>query len=165
MSRLPSEAASRNISACNVQAMSQAGCRLMVASSAKTRRPLAPAAYEDMERALATKAAMSSEVETFASPNDRASPVLWAEGMRSDLDLLGSPAINPCLQRQPCLYLVRSGPWESASGKSISTCVKARTPWGPARTSAPDREPALPAQERSLLSARCRRRPCRSWTG
>src|SRR5882757_2770488 len=36
-------AASRNMSACNAQAESQVGCRLMVASSAKTSRPRLPA--------------------------------------------------------------------------------------------------------------------------
>ena len=60
MSRLPIEAASRNMSACSAQAMSQVGCRLMVASSANTSRPRAPAACGDIARALATKAAMSS---------------------------------------------------------------------------------------------------------
>src|SRR5579863_2219273 len=67
MSRLPREAASRNISDCNAHAMSHVGCRLMVASSAKTNRPLPADANGDMAFALATKAAMSSEVEASRS--------------------------------------------------------------------------------------------------
>ena len=56
------------MSACSAQAMSQVGCRLMVASSANTSLPRAPAAWGDIARALATKAAMSSEVaETWAA--------------------------------------------------------------------------------------------------
>src|SRR3990167_4976776 len=43
MSSPPIEAASRNISACKAQAVSQVGCRLMVASSAKISRPRLPA--------------------------------------------------------------------------------------------------------------------------
>src|SRR6267142_1332534 len=69
MSRLPIAAASRNMSACSAQAMSQVGCRLMVASRANTSRPLAPAAWGDIARALATKAAMSSDADGFASGN------------------------------------------------------------------------------------------------
>jgi hypothetical protein len=52
MSRLPSEAASRNMSACSAQAMSQVGCRLMVASSANTSLPLAPGRCGDIARAF-----------------------------------------------------------------------------------------------------------------
>src|SRR5664279_5299799 len=72
MSRLPSAAASRNISACSAQAISQVGCRLMVASSANTSRPFAPGACGDIARALATKAAMSSETDGLASGNEPA---------------------------------------------------------------------------------------------
>src|SRR5258707_14432121 len=69
MSRLPSAAASRNMSACSAQAISHVGCRLMVASSANTSLPFAPGACGDIARALATKAAMSSEAEVFVSGN------------------------------------------------------------------------------------------------
>src|SRR5262245_21256861 len=91
MSRLPTEAASRNMSACSVQAMSQVGCRLMVASSANTRRPRAPAACGDMARALATKAAMSSELETRSSGSE---PALREGSSLLELDLVGSVAIR-----------------------------------------------------------------------
>src|SRR5438270_1828236 len=57
------------MSACSVQAMSQVGCRLMVASSANTSRPFAPGACGDIARALATKAAMSSDAEAVVSGN------------------------------------------------------------------------------------------------
>src|SRR3954451_19543090 len=67
MSRLPIAAASRNMSACSAQAMSHVGCRLIVASSAKISRPLACGACGDIARAFATKAAMSSEADVFAS--------------------------------------------------------------------------------------------------
>src|SRR5258708_26060884 len=73
MSRLPMAAASRNMSACSAQAMSHVGCRLMVASSANTRRPRAPGACGDIALALATKAAMSSEAD-LASGNEPALP-------------------------------------------------------------------------------------------
>src|ERR1051325_3041996 len=67
MSRLPIAAASRNMSACKAQAMSHVGCRLIVASSAKISRPLACGACGDIARAFATKAAMSSAADVFAS--------------------------------------------------------------------------------------------------
>src|SRR5207244_10390232 len=91
MSRLPTEAASRNMSACSAQAMSQVGCRLMVASSANTSRPRAPAACGDIARALATKAAMSSELDARPSgsePGLREGTSLWESG------LVGSPAMR-----------------------------------------------------------------------
>src|ERR1700683_2570278 len=102
MSRLPSAAASRNMSACSAQAMSHVGCRLMVASSAKTSRPLAPAAWGDIARALATKAAISSDAEGFASGRepvllDGALPALaFSVGDTSpaDFGLVGSPDIG-----------------------------------------------------------------------
>src|ERR1700712_1404919 len=55
------------MSACSVQAMSHVGCRLIVASSANSSRPFAPGACGDIARALATKAAMSSEADGFVS--------------------------------------------------------------------------------------------------
>src|ERR1051326_6000875 len=55
------------MSACNAQAMSHVGCRLIVASSAKISRPLACGACGDIARAFATKAAMSSAADVFAS--------------------------------------------------------------------------------------------------
>src|SRR5262245_54655724 len=42
MSRPPAAPASRNISACNLQAVSHVGCRLAVASRANTSRPRTP---------------------------------------------------------------------------------------------------------------------------
>src|SRR5665213_507119 len=92
MSRLPSAAASRNMSACSAQAMSQVGCRLMVASSANTRRPFAPGAWGDIARALATKAAMSSDADGRASGSE---PALCAEEVTpADFGLVGSPDIH-----------------------------------------------------------------------
>src|SRR3981189_583945 len=93
MSRLPSAAASRNISACSVQAMSHVGCRLMVASSANTSRPFAPGAWGDIARALATKAAMSSEAEVFVSGNAPCLPDAGVDGAETsppDFGLVGS---------------------------------------------------------------------------
>src|ERR1700692_2732813 len=46
----------------------------MVASRANTSLPRAPAAWGDVARALATKAAMSSEVDGLASGNGPALP-------------------------------------------------------------------------------------------
>src|SRR3954454_18499415 len=96
MSRLPSAAASRNISACSAQAMSQVGWRLMVASSANTSRPRAPAACGDIARALATKAAISSDPDGFASGKEsgRDAP-FWAEDTSlAGLGLVGSTDIS-----------------------------------------------------------------------
>src|SRR5580698_2552281 len=93
MSRLPSAAASRNMSACSAQAMSQVGCRLMVASSANTSRPFAPAAWGDIARALATKAAMSSDADGLASGTEPVLPdsALDAEATSpADFGLIGS---------------------------------------------------------------------------
>src|SRR4051794_9602247 len=81
------------MSACSVQAMSQVGCRLIVASSAKTSRPFAPGACGDIARALATKAAMSSEAEVFVSgnaPDLSDARVAAAETSPPDFGLVGS---------------------------------------------------------------------------
>src|SRR5206468_5961267 len=97
MSRLPSAAASRNISACSAQAISHVGCRLMVASSAKTSLPLAPAAWGDIARALATKAATSSEADGFASGRRPALPgsdFCAEETAPADFGWVGSPDIS-----------------------------------------------------------------------
>src|SRR3954463_7323702 len=103
MSRLPSEAASRNMSACNAQAMSQVGCRLMVASSANTSRPLAPARGGDIARALATRAEMSSAADGLASGNGLA---LRAAEVTSpaDLGLMGSPAMASRYPQVPLMW-------------------------------------------------------------
>src|ERR1700742_2104516 len=79
------------MSACNAQAMSQVGCRLMVASSANTSRPRAPAACGDIARAFATKLAMSSEVEVLVSGSD---PRFCVDGTSLALGLVGSPGIG-----------------------------------------------------------------------
>src|SRR3954469_3667446 len=105
MSRLPSEAASRNMSACSAQAMSQVGCRLMVASSANTSRPLAPARCGDVARALATKAAMSSAADGRASGSGGPlrAPAARAVTSSADFGLIGSPAMCARhLQRTLC---------------------------------------------------------------
>src|SRR6266436_449494 len=94
------------MSACSAQAISHVGCRLMVASSAKTSRPLAPAACGDIARALATKAAMSSEADGVASGNRPAVPdsAFWpADTSPADLGLVGSPDMSAReLQRALC---------------------------------------------------------------
>src|SRR5882757_5463364 len=97
MSRLPSAAASRNMSACSAQAMSQVGCRLMVASSANTSLPLAPTRCGDIARALATKAAISSVVDALVSGSRavvRGSAVGTEETSLADFGLIGSPVMN-----------------------------------------------------------------------
>src|ERR1700761_6478655 len=95
ISRLPSAAASRNISACSAQAISHVGCRLMVASSANTSRPLAPAACGDIARALATKAAMSSEADGRSFGNEPALPASRPAAISpADFGLVVSPDIN-----------------------------------------------------------------------
>src|SRR5450432_4479453 len=63
----------------------------MVASSANTSRPLAPAAWGDIARALATKAAMSSEADGVASGSRPALPVCAEDTSPGDLGLVGSP--------------------------------------------------------------------------
>src|ERR1700754_1023833 len=94
MSRLPSDAASRNMSACRAQAMSQVGCRLMVASRANTSLPRPPSACGDIARALATKAAISSEVEDLLSGSDPAPSALGDETVSPRFGLVGSPGID-----------------------------------------------------------------------
>src|SRR6201999_2996017 len=59
------------MSACSAQAMSQVGWRLKVASRAKISRPRPLWACGDIARALATKAAMSSDVEDLFSGSER----------------------------------------------------------------------------------------------
>jgi hypothetical protein len=65
----------------------------MVASSANTNRPFAPTAWGDIARALATKAAMSSEADGLASGKEPALPdAVFCEGISvADFDLVGSP--------------------------------------------------------------------------
>src|ERR1700748_2929547 len=83
------------MSACRAQAISQVGCRLMVASSANTSRPLAPAACGDIARALATKAAMSSEAGGLPSGNEPALPASRPAAISpGDFGLVGSPDIK-----------------------------------------------------------------------
>src|SRR6202171_166456 len=113
MSRLPSEAASRNMSACSAQAMSQVGCRLMVASSANTSLPFAPARCGDIALAWATKAAMSSAADGLASGSGPAlrCPDVGAEDTSpADLGLIGSPAmIARQLQQALCGTATETG--------------------------------------------------------
>src|SRR5690348_13338746 len=91
------------MSACSAQAMSQVGCRLMVASSANTSRPLAPAACGDIARAFATKADISSDVEDLVSGSDRSAAFDEATSLRSDL--VGSPGIGTRLWPGRCALL------------------------------------------------------------
>jgi hypothetical protein len=73
--------------------MSHVGCLLMVASSANTSRPFAPGALGDIARALATKAAMSSDADVFVSGNAPDLPdagVGAADTSPPDFDLVGS---------------------------------------------------------------------------
>jgi hypothetical protein len=84
------------MSACSAQAMSQVGCRLMVASSANTSLPRAPGRCGDIARAFATKAAMSSDADGLVSGNGppmRASAFAEATSP-ADFGLMGSPAMS-----------------------------------------------------------------------
>src|SRR5579875_4038761 len=64
-------AASRNISVCSTQALSQVGWRLMVASSAKTSRPRAPPTVAGARRRTASrKASISVLAETGGGVGD-----------------------------------------------------------------------------------------------
>ena len=72
--------------------MSQVGCRLTVASSAKIKRAFAPGACGYGARALATKAATSSELEVFACGNG-ASLSAFADTASLLRGLMGSPGI------------------------------------------------------------------------
>src|SRR5260370_1849084 len=85
------------MSACSAQAMSQVGCRLMVASSANASRPRAPEACGDIAQALATKAAISSEAAGFASGKEPVLPdaaCCAADTSPWDFGLVGSPDIR-----------------------------------------------------------------------
>src|SRR5258708_29022145 len=73
--------------------MSQVGCGLIVASSANTSGPRPPAACGDIARALATKAAMSSDADGLLSGSDPSAPA-FAEVTSADLGLVGSPDIG-----------------------------------------------------------------------
>src|SRR5258706_14931474 len=85
------------MSACSAQAISHVGCRLMVASSANSSRPFAPAVLADIARALATKAAMSSDADGLVSGSEPAlpDPAFCAEVTSpAGFGLVGSPDIN-----------------------------------------------------------------------
>src|SRR5206468_3140584 len=79
---------------------------LMVASSANTSLPLAPARCGDIALALATKAATSSAADGLASGSGPAlrCPVVDAEDTSpADLGLIGSPAmVARQLQQAQC---------------------------------------------------------------
>src|SRR5260363_99978 len=94
MSRLPSAAASRSMSACSVHAMSHVGCRLIVASSANTSLPRAPARCGDIARAFATNAAMSFALDVGTSGASTGRTSL------PDVGLIVLPAISACLVQQ-----------------------------------------------------------------
>src|ERR1700751_5525038 len=95
ISRLPSEAASRNMSAWSLQAMSQVGCRLIVASSAKISRARPLAVCGAVARALATKSAISWVVEDLASGRDAAlSGTDSADVVSPGREMVGSPDIG-----------------------------------------------------------------------
>src|SRR6202158_697126 len=135
MSRLPSAAPARNISACSAQAISHVGCRLMVASSANTSRPRAPAACGDIARALATKAAMSSDADGFACGNEPDLPdaAFWpADTSPADFDLVGSPDISARKLPQ-ALCGPRSGNGQCASAAPAGLCARQylRRTWMP----------------------------------
>src|SRR3569832_2544166 len=87
------------MSACNAHAMSQVGCRLMVASSAKTSRPLLPDAKGAIAFALATKAAISSDVDGSRSGSEL--PSRSRVTSRLGFELLGSPDIA-CSRKPQC---------------------------------------------------------------
>src|SRR3974390_1096364 len=72
--------------------MSHVGWRLMVASSAKIRRPRASAACGDIAFALATNAAMSSEADGLASGNEPSLPA--PDPFVGDFGLVVSPDIR-----------------------------------------------------------------------
>src|SRR4051794_28455390 len=74
--------------------MSHVGCRLMVASRANTSRPRAPAACGDIARALATKAAISSEADGFASGKSADSAFRVRDTSEADFGLVGSTDIS-----------------------------------------------------------------------
>src|SRR6478609_4983132 len=155
MSRLPDKAASRNMSACIAQAMSQVGCRLMVASSANTSLPLAPARCGDMALALATKAAMSSAADGLASGNgpDLAEPDLLEgcadETSFSDFGLVGSPAmIARNLQQALCGTGIESGQCDRHDPTTITQHPAANSPlasWLPACSGQPPLPGCSPA--------------------
>src|SRR6195952_5631061 len=103
------------MSAGSAHAMSQVGCRLMVASSAKTSRPLAPEACGDIARALATKAAISSAADALASGNgfDRRGSAAFADATSFvDFGLVGSPTMK---SRYPQSALM----WDGARQRSM----------------------------------------------
>jgi hypothetical protein len=83
----------------------------MVASSANINRPFAWAACGDIARALATKAAMSSEADGFTSGNGAAFPdaafCCAKSASLADFGLVGSPDMRA---RKCCtLYVGRDG--------------------------------------------------------
>src|ERR1700761_6639327 len=111
------------MSACRAQAISQVGCRLMVASSANTNRPLAPVACGDMARALATKAAMSSDVDAtegaFAAEDLSAGGVSLPDcGLAGSRDIRASQIYRELCGEARCLG--QSGPRK--------TCKRRRRP-------------------------------------
>src|SRR6185312_14925238 len=91
MSRPPALAASRNMSACKVHAVSQVGCRLMVASSAKIRRPrLSPALEGPSERTRSTNASISGRDEAGAGDSLEGSSLMAK--VYTDLGTIGERA-------------------------------------------------------------------------
>src|SRR5262249_42514127 len=75
--------ASRNMSACSLQAVSQVGCRLMVASSAKMSRPRKPVPVAGVRRLTSLRNALiSARVEVGAiSARGDAAALLVGSGL------------------------------------------------------------------------------------
>src|SRR5688572_30556894 len=110
MASLPTLPASLNMSACRLQAMSQVGCRLSVASSAKISLPEAPLPAGPSALTCDRKVAMSDDVDCSAGDL----PAAGAGVLRSSpvIDLFSFAAIcgasawhrqrAPRHFRQPC---------------------------------------------------------------
>src|SRR5690606_5857663 len=87
----PALPAASNISACNWQARSQVGWRLMVASSARMSRPLRALRVAPIARALRRNAATSLLVEPSA-----------VRAGRSPRLVLMAKRVHPTLSRERC---------------------------------------------------------------
>src|SRR5437899_2758436 len=100
----------------------------MVASSANTSRPRAPAACGDIALALATKAAISSEPDGVSCTTEPELPdALRAEGTSvDDFGLVGSPDISARKLQQQALCGPRTTSRQSKRIAGFDSVLKRR---------------------------------------
>ena len=156
-----SQAASRNMSACSWHAVSHSGCRLMVASRAKIRRPRCPAAFAGSEPFHPVQEGV--DLLACGIRCRRLSATVWRRGaIVAILRHRSNDSDTPRTQRWPCqradaMAWSGRGRNQSRPQCAVGCCYPSTTSWSFQRLFE-CREP-LRARGRAALSARIERQP------